>query len=181
VTKRRGVLRPVNSISRLLSSEAKSYCEKFGGGCKNNGSFGVQTENHKPLKTFEEAAVNHTMPKGAAVAADKENCGLKLFKKVSVNQRVPNNLGTNSPIHGPVKTCSSQTSKDSGRAHLTQTAADPVFSTAYQSTRCSETMLASSRHFGESLSEVETEIGRLSVGLSATELQRVHSQVFCRR
>jgi len=167
-------------MSRLLSSEVKSRCEKFGFGSKISRSFAVHAENYKPVKSLEKVAVDQVMQKNAAVA-DKENHGLvKIFNEVTDDHKVAVDVGTNLASRGPARTL---TSRDSKQAALKQTAADPMFSTVQQSTRCEEKLpaSASSRGLGELNLEVETEIGRLSCGLLPEELREVHSGVFCRR
>ena len=121
------------------------------------------------------------MQKNATAAAgdDIERRGrVKIFKDVAVNHSASSNLGTNLATHAQVKIFNDQTNVDSKRVLLKQPAAGPTFSAMHHSTSCHETVPASSRHLGE---EVETEIGRLSGGLSDQELREVYSRVFCRR
>jgi len=174
-------LKPVNSIARLLSSEAKSHGDRFGVSSKTNRSFGVRTENHRPIKTFEEVAVDRRMQKNVAADADVENRSqIKVFREVTVDRKASVDRRATSATREPMKTLSNQTSGVSKQASLKHTAGDE-FSAVQQCRRCTEMEPVGGGHLEEFISEAETDVGRLSCGLSALELRHIHTRVFCRR
>jgi len=130
---------------------------------------------------FEEGNADYTVLKNGA-NADVENRSLiRVFKEVTVDQKVTVDLGSCSAAREPLKTLSNQTNRVSKQVPLKHAATDARVLAVEQCTRCSDTMPDSSRRLDEFITEAETEIGRLSHGLSASELRRVHSRVFCRR
>jgi len=170
--KQQRILKPVNSVSRLLASGPKCHREKVS--VKLSRSFDVGKENCVPVKMSEEVSVNRKN-----TSALTENRGLvRLFEEVA-----DDNPGANMATCGPMKIFDNQSCIDSRTVSLKQTAADHTLSAVQQTTGCSETDAASADGglVQENNSEVQTAVLQLSGELTAKELQSVYSRVFHRR
>ena len=172
------VLSSLNSVSRLVTSQPKSHCEKiavnstvnadpgFDAGCKTRGL----------MKTSEDDAVaNHKMQN---FSTGKENCRPP---EADVCHKISADLGTNTKTCRPVKVSINQAGIDYNVVPSEHSGADPVSSAVQQSTGCNETVSTASTAVGEKNSEAVSEIGRLSAGISAEELRQIYSRIFHRR
>ena len=143
---------------------------------KKNPSFGVDAENSRLEKTFEQVSADRKCRKISSTDTDCHGL-VRAFEEVTVDHKVNVSRGINT-TRGPTKMCSNQTGVNNRSLSLKQTAADCTRSTVQEST---DAVTADGGCVQEKNTEVQNEVGQLSGRLTAEELHEVYSRVFYRR
>ena len=148
---------------------------------KKNPSFGVDAENHRLEKTFEQVSADRKCRKISSTDTDCHGL-VRAFEEVTVDHKVNVSRGINT-TRGPTKMCSNQTGVNNKSLSLKQTAADCTRSAVQECTHHSESdaVTADGGCVQEKNPEVQNEVGQLSGRLTADELHEVYSRVFYRR